>query len=263
MSPPSPCFEDMPAPDVALPAGYRLSFHENLDSTNCEALRLAGTGEGGGLWVWALSQTSGRGRLGRRWDSLSGNLFATLLLCPNCPQAQLAQLSFVAGLALHDAAIELARNADTRHFALKWPNDLLYDGMKLGGVLLESKPGPGVGPAVAMGFGLNLSAHPGATNYPATDLARHGISAAPAHALECLAAGCEEWLGAWNNGAGFSHIRDAWMARSLPLNAPLQVRLTDASSRGTFGGLDEDGALILILDDGTKKRITTGDVFPL
>lgn len=253
----------MSAPDVQFPAGYRLSVHEMLDSTNAEALRLACAGEEGGLWIWAHSQRAGRGRLGRHWDSVAGNLFATLLLRPDCRQTQLAQLSLVAGLALHDAAAGLLSSDMTRHLALKWPNDLLYDGMKLGGVLLESKGGEGGVPAVAMGIGLNLTAHPDGTDYPATDLARHGISATPARALESLAAACDDWLGVWNNGSSFAPIREAWMARSLPANAPLQVKLTASVSRGVYGGLDEDGALILVLDDGTKKRITTGDVFPL
>ncbi|GBE43157.1 bifunctional ligase/repressor BirA [bacterium BMS3Bbin10] len=253
----------MSTPDVLLPAGYRLCVHETLDSTNSEALRRAGAGEEGGLWVWAHSQRTGRGRLGRRWVSLAGNLFATLLLRPNCRQMHMAQLSLVAGLALHDAVAGLAERDILPHLALKWPNDLLHDGMKLGGVLLESKLSAGSVPAVAMGVGVNLAAHPDVTDYPATDLARHGISATPARVLEGLAAACDEWLGVWNDGSGFAHIREAWMARSLPANAPLQVKLTDSASRGIYGGLDEDGALILILDDGTKKRITTGDVFPL
>lgn len=253
----------MSTPDVTLPARYRLSVHEVLDSTNSEALRRADESEGGGLWVWAHTQRAGRGRLGRHWDSQAGNLFATLLLRPDCQQADLAQLSFVAGLALHDAAAALRDSGTPHNLALKWPNDLLCDGMKLGGVLLESKPGPHDLPAVAMGYGLNLTSHPDAAGYEATDLALHGIAATPVRALESLAAACDDWLGIWDNGSCFAKIRQAWMARALPVNAPLQVKLTDTVSRGVFGGLEEDGALILVLDDGTKKRITTGDVFPL
>jgi len=246
-----------------LPAGYRLSVYEKLDSTNSEALRQAGAGEEGGLWICARAQTSGRGRLGRRWESLAGNLFATLLLRPDCKQVHLTQLSLVAGLALHDAVAGLTTRNISQHLILKWPNDLLYKGMKLGGVLLESKVGKGGLPAVIMGFGLNLAKHPDEVDYRATNLAQHGVSTTPARALECLAAACDEWLGAWNNGAGFAHIREGWMRHTLPANTPLQVNLADAVSHGAYGGLDEDGALILILDGGIKKRITTGDVFPL
>ena len=253
----------MTASDIPLPTGYRLSVHESVDSTNSEVLRRAGEGEESGLWVWALSQTAGRGRLGRRWDSLAGNLFATLLLRPDCPPMCTAQLSLVAGLALHDAATYLSESDIAQHLALKWPNDLLYDGMKLGGILLESSVSKDGAPAVAMGIGLNLTAHPDATDYPATDLLQHGISATQARALECLAGACDQWLGIWSNGEGFAHIRESWMARSLPRNAPLQVKLTDRALQGAYGGLTEDGALILVLNDDSEKQITTGDVFPL
>jgi len=253
----------MTASDIPLPTGYRLSVHESVDSTNSEALRRADEGEEPGLWVWALSQTAGRGRLGRRWDSLAGNLFATLLLRPDCPPVRTAQLSLVAGLALHDAVTRLTGSDIARHLALKWPNDLLYDGMKLGGILLESSAGTDRASAVAMGIGLNLTAHPEATDTPATDLSQHGVSVTPERALECLASACDNWLGVWNNGAGFAHIRESWMARALPRNAPLKVKLSNSWVQGVYGGLTEEGALILVLDDGSEKQITTGDVFPL
>ncbi|MFQ5625552.1 MAG: biotin--[acetyl-CoA-carboxylase] ligase [Methyloligellaceae bacterium] len=253
----------MTASDIPLPAGYRLSAHESVDSTNSEALRRADEGEEPGLWVWALSQTAGRGRLGRRWDSLAGNLFATLLLRPDCQPMRTAQLSLVAGLALHDAVTCLSGSDIAQHLALKWPNDLLYDGMKLGGILLESNIGNDGVPAVAMGIGLNLTAHPDTTDTPATDLLQHGISATQARALECLSGACEKWLGIWSNGEGFAHIRESWMARSLPINTPLQIKLVDSRLQGAYGGLTEDGALILVLNDGSEKQITTGDVFPL
>lgn len=253
----------MAAPRIALPAGYNLSVHETLDSTNAQALRRAGAGVEPGLWVWARTQTAGRGRLGRRWDSLPGNLFATLLLRPECPAHCFAQLGFVAGVALHDAVLQMAQRACGQHLALKWPNDLLYDGMKLGGILLESTVSTDGACAVAMGIGLNLAAHPGAADMPATDLSQHGISVTPARALECLASACDNWLGVWNNGAGFTQIRDSWMARALPINTPLQIKLSDIWMQGAYGGLTEDGALILVLEDGSEKQITTGDVFPL
>lgn len=253
----------MSASEITLPSGYRLSIHETLDSTNAQALRRAGEGEEPGLWVWTLSQTAGRGRLGRRWDSLAGNLFATLLLRPDCPPQCTAQLSLVAGIALHDAVAHLADRDLGQHLVIKWPNDLLYDGMKLGGILLESTISKDGAPAVAMGVGLNLTAHPDTTDTPAADLLQHGISATPARALECLAAACDQWLGIWNNSEGFAQIRQYWMQRSLPRNVPLTVKLTDSQVQGAYGGLAEDGALILVLSDGSEKQITTGDVFPL
>lgn len=253
----------MAARDVTLPPGYRIAFFETLDSTNSEALRRAAAGEEGGLWVWAPAQTGGRGRLGRQWESESGNLFTSFLLRPDCEIKAAAQLAFVAGLALHTAAADLANGDIHVDFRLKWPNDLLCNGSKVGGILLESVNDAARGLAVIIGVGLNLASHPENTDFPATSLAQHDINATPAAALEHLAQACDKWLGIWRNGSGFADIRGAWMKASLPAGSSIQVRLSDRTVAGTLQGIDETGALRLLTDDGAEKRITTGDVFPL
>lgn len=250
----------MAVQDISLPNGYRLAFFEELDSTNSEALRQAGEGEAHGLWVWALSQGEGRGRLGRRWESLAGNLFASLLLRPDCSAMTAAQLGFVGGLALYDTVKGMGGEPV---ITLKWPNDLLCDARKAGGILLESTSDKSGAIAVVMGIGLNLSEHPQGTEYPATDLTQHGIETTPAEALERLAQACDRWLSVWSNGAHFGDIRTAWMERSLPVNAPLEVKLSDERLQGAYRGIDNEGALILALGDGGERRITTGDIFPL
>lgn len=253
----------MTGQDISLPRGYALAFFEQLDSTNSEALRQAGKGGAHGLWVWALSQDAGRGRLGRRWESLAGNLFASLLLRPDCPAMTATQLGFVGGLALYDTVKGLAGEGAELTFALKWPNDLLCNTRKTGGILLESTSDKTGAIAVVMGIGLNLSDHPRGTEYPATDLTRHGIETTPAEALESLAQACDHWLGAWDTGTGFEDIRAAWMERALPENTLIEVNLSDERLQGTYRGIDDEGALILALGDGGERRITTGDIFPL
>lgn len=263
MWPPNPFSEGMAVQDISLPKGYELDFYEQLDSTNSEALRQAAMGKAQGLWVWALLQGEGRGRLARRWESLAGNLFASLLLRPDCMAMTATQLGFVGGLALHDTVKGLAGEVAEPIIALKWPNDLLCDTRKTGGILLESTSDKSGAIAVVMGIGLNLCAHPQETEYPATDLTQHGIMATPAQALESLAQACDNWLGVWDNGAGFEDIRAAWMDRSLPANAPLEVKLAHERLQGAYRGIDKDGALMLALGDGGERRITTGDIFPL
>lgn len=253
----------MPAPAVSLPPGFRLDFHEKLDSTNSEALRRAAGGGTGGLWVWALGQDAGRGRLGRHWESLAGNLFASLLLRPECPPATASQLGFVAGLALHDTVAALRGPARAPVLQIKWPNDLLCAGKKAGGILLESTTDQSGRLAVVMGIGLNLAAHPQETGYGATSLAQHAVVAEPAGAFERLAQSCAKWLGVWNTGAGFANIRREWTGRALPPGTELEVRSPGGSLQGTFGGIDEDGGLILIQNSGAERRVTAGDVFPL
>jgi BirA family biotin operon repressor/biotin-[acetyl-CoA-carboxylase] ligase len=117
------------------PAGYRLSRHDELDSTRSEARRLAEGGEQGPLWIIAERQTAGRGRRGRVWETLSGNLAATLLLRPDAPANTIGQLSFAAALAVADTAAHFAPGAV---ITVKWPNDVLAEGRKLAGILLES-----------------------------------------------------------------------------------------------------------------------------
>ncbi|MHA1166023.1 MAG: biotin--[acetyl-CoA-carboxylase] ligase [Alphaproteobacteria bacterium] len=247
---------------ISLPEGYALSAHETLDSTNSEALRLAGEGASSGLWVWARSQSGGRGRLGRRWESLPGNLFASLLLLSESAPMQLAQLGFVAGLALHEAVSGLSKN--TLHsLILKWPNDLLLDGMKAGGILLESNAQKNGCQAVVIGIGLNLAAHPEIADYPTTDLAAHDIMTTPEAALEQLASAFDSWLSIWNSSVGFAEIRNAWSERAIAKNTPIRVKLADEILEGVYRGIDETGALMLEMPDGSKKSITTGDVFPL
>ncbi len=253
----------MPVQDISLPDGYALAVFEQLDSTNSEALRQAGKGEAHGLWVWAQAQNEGRGRLGRRWESLPGNLFASLLLRPDCVARTAAQLGFVGGLALYDTVKTLGNESTESVIALKWPNDLLCNARKTGGILLESITDKTGAIAVAMGIGLNLSDHPQGTEYPATDLSQHAFGATPDAALERLAHACHHWLGVWNEGAGFEDIRAEWMVRSLAVNAPLEVKLSDERLQGAYRGIDGEGALILALEDGGERRITTGDIFPL
>src|SRR6476646_7487966 len=117
-------------------AGVRLVAHEVLGSTNAEALSLARQGESGPLWVVADRQTAGRGRRGRAWISEPGNLYASLLLTDPAPAERWPQLSFVAALAVYDAVIAVA-SAFAPRLAIKWPNDLLLDGAKFAGVLIE------------------------------------------------------------------------------------------------------------------------------
>lgn len=247
---------------VALPENYRLQFHRELDSTNAEGVRLLAAGEPENLWVWALHQTGGRGRHGRTWQSLEGNLFASLLLRPRCNPTTASQLGFVGAVAVFDAAAVLAAERDV-DLKLKWPNDLLLNGEKAAGLLLESTSDNDGHLSVVIGVGLNLAAHPPDVPFPATDLACHGVQTTASEALQQLARTMAQWLAVWNEGHGFEAVRAAWDERSLSKGTPLQVRLPDERLNGSYQGLDENGGLILAQADGSERRITTGDVFPL
>ncbi len=254
----------MSPPAAALPPGYRAECLDTVDSTNSEARRRAAHGEAGDLWIRARTQTAGRGREQRHWESIDGNLFASLLLRPRCSVRHRPQLAFVAGLALFDTAEALGGAGVRDRLRLKWPNDLLLDGAKLGGVLIESvgTGGPAEG-AVVIGSGLNLASHPPETALTATSLAANGVPAPADAAFGELAHATAHWLERWSEGAGWADIRASWAASALAERAPIRVRTGADITAGTYGGIDEDGALILHTSSGETRKIMAGDVFPL
>ena len=246
-----------------LPSGYRLIFHEDINSTNTEALRLAAQGEDSGLWVWAARQSAGKGRAGRDWVSPPGNLFASLLLRPRVPLATVLQLSLVAGIAAHDALTGLVREQGRQlDIRLKWPNDILLGEAKLGGILLESASGVAgaAEPAVVIGTGVNLAYAPDNLDRPVASLAGAGCPVAPDAAFAALAWATAEWIARWQNGIGFDIIRAAWAERAQPVGQPISVNLGTGRISGTFLGIDEAGALRLSLASGEERRILAGDV---
>ncbi len=233
-----------------------------VDSTNAEAARLAAAGAPQ-TWILAGVQTGGRGRRGRVWSSPRGNFHATLLCYPQASAAEAALRSFAAALALHDALGALTGLPAA--FALKWPNDVLLNGGKVAGILLESA---GQGDRVthlAIGIGVNLIAapdpallDPGALR-PVTVLAETGHRIAPEVLLDRLApalAGWEERLAT----EGFAPLRTAWLARAARLGETVVARTQAETVTGTFTDLAADGALILTTPQG-RRAIPAADVF--
>jgi len=246
---------------AAVAAGYRLSVHDTLASTNAEALTLARGGERGPLWIAAREQTAGRGRRGNSWISPRGNLYATLLLTDPAPPECAPQLSFVAVLALHDATAACAP-ALPKALALKWPNDLLCGGVKLAGILIEGERTAGA-LAVAIGIGVNCQSHPAPTPYPVTDLKGEGAAVTVEALFEALTASMAKRLAQWRRGAGFTEIRADWIARAAGIGGDMRARLPDREIIGRGEGLDEQGRLLLRLPDGSLQAIAAGEVFPM
>ena len=223
-----------------------------IDSTNEEARRRAEAGEPGPLWITAARQTAGRGRRGRTWQMAEGNLAATLLL--RCG-GDAAQLSFVAALAVADLAAHFAPAAN---IAVKWPNDVLADGRKLAGILLEAGQHPA--PWIAIGMGVNLTAFPPGTEFPATAIAALGVvPPSPDAALAVLMDRFAHWHHRWRE-EGFAPLRAAWLARAQGLGNPIRARLPHEERRGLFEGIDASGALLLREGAGVTA-IQAGEVF--
>ncbi len=171
-----------------------------------------------------------------------------------------AELSFVTALAVHDAVA----STGVAGLALKWPNDLLVNDAKVSGILIESAPGPAgspqAGPLLAIGIGINISAAPDDTPYPATCLMAHGVTLTPLELLARLAQAFVDRTGQWEAGAGFDRIREDWLARARGVGGPITVRLHDEVIEGEFVSLDGEGALEIRTGDMVRK-ISAGDVF--
>jgi BirA family transcriptional regulator, biotin operon repressor / biotin---[acetyl-CoA-carboxylase] ligase len=208
-------------------------------STNDDAAKAAREGAVEGTLIWARRQTKGRGRRGRCWVSPEGNLHLSIILRPDVPPMRAGETAFVAALASADACKSLAPNSNIR---CKWPNDILVDGRKVGGLLVESSILAGRIEWLVVGVGINLASHPDGMEFPATHLARH---AGKAVAVE----------------EGLVAIRAAWLQSAAGLGDPIRVRLDEEELFGTFVGLDSDGALKLSFPDGSQRRIMAGDVF--
>ena len=257
---------DNEAPSLQLPSPYRLVELESVDSTNAEAKRLAEAGAEDFTIVWAKRQTAGRGRRGRAWVSAEGNLYFSILLRLPYPARNVMQLGFVAANAVADAVQVAAPPGTFVH--VKWPNDVLVEGKKIAGILMEAEidmNAPEHLKWLVLGIGINVANHPPNrdTEYPATSLAGEGVVGDGLNVealLDTLAKRFLAGLVTWRN-LGFGPIRLHWLVRAKGLGGKVSVRLPNETLHGIFAALDEDGALILHLDDRPNRRITAGDVF--
>jgi len=235
---------------------------QDTESTNLEALKLYKNGTKAPFWTRSDTQSAGKGRRGREWTSAAGNLYASAVYPWSGAIADAAKLSFVAALAVcRTLEVYELTNAPQ----LKWPNDVLINGAKISGILLEN-----IGQAVIIGIGINLVSHPENTDYPATNLLEH-ISPEALNDAETIFTGAAIMLPLlakeFDDGfkqftsEGFTPIREAWLSRARGLGGDVTVRLADEEFTGQAVNLLDNGALRVRLADGTIRDVHAGDVF--
>jgi len=238
------------------PAGYDRVVLAETDSTNAEARRRGATLPGP-CWILALKQSNGRGRRGRPWFDPPGNFAASLVMRLDEPPARMALRSFVAALALHDALKTLTGLEDA--FSLKWPNDLLLNGGKLSGILLESEP-QGV---LIVGIGVNLRATPPADYdalFPPVALrVETGHDISPEVLLDHLASSFADWEHRLRVQS-FAPLRTAFLQRAARMGKRIQARTPSATYEGRFEDIDETGALVLETPTG-RIQVPAADVY--
>ncbi|HEV7718532.1 MAG TPA: biotin--[acetyl-CoA-carboxylase] ligase [Arsenicitalea sp.] len=242
-------------------AGHRLEHVAEIGSTNAELVARARAGELGPLWLVSDVQTSGKGRNTRHWVSPRGNLYASLLLTDPAPSTHIAELSFVLSLALRDAVLAAAHLHDDPALALKWPNDLMVEGQKTAGLLLEGGQVGGMSFVVA-GFGVNIVSHPDGTTHKAIHLAAAGHILDRDSLIAALSDSVASRLAQWDRGAGFARLRTSWLTYAYGRGQPMRVNTLAESFEGVFETIDAGGRLVVKTPDG-ERIISAGEVFAL
>ena len=241
------------------PEGTDRIILDSVDSTMSEAARRAPS-LARPTWIMARHQTSARGRRGKTWENPTGNFAATFVFRPDATAGDAALRSFSAATALFEA---LAFSVDRDSLTLKWPNDVLLNGGKVAGILLESTGTQGGIDWLAIGFGVNLVAVPEGVRdaaFPPVSLAGEGgESVEPEEFLSLLAThmATEEKIFA---KLGFAPIREKWLRHAARLGEVISVRRTRDEVTGRFETVDPLGQLVLQTPNG-QVAIPAGDVF--
>ncbi len=242
---------------------FDIDLLASCDSTNAVLLSRAEAGAPSGTVVIAEEQTAGRGRRGRSWFSSPGDSLTFSLLWRFAPGTAPAGLSLAVGVAVARALQKVpagTQSAGAGETALKWPNDILTGGRKLGGILVELVPG--APHAAVIGIGINLHLPAGMPEEVRAASAALNANGAAPDANDLYAALLAELLITLDTfaSAGFAAIRPEWIARHAFQDA--RIRLTTdfgPPSEGICRGVDTDGALLLEID-GRIERILSGEV---
>ncbi len=232
---------------------WRLQIHEVLPSTSTLCRTLAAEGEPDGLAVLARRQSQARGTRGRGWETPAGNLALSVLMRPTFAPRDAAQISLLAGVATAETVAHYLPPGP--NLALKWPNDLLLDGAKLSGILVESHGNGATVDWVVLGIGVNLTHAP---ILPDRRTARLPVAPDVEEFAQALLARLGHWMEVAAD-VGFAPVRQAWRGFALPLGSMMSVKLGGVEHAGTFAGLGEDGGLMLEIE-GVMRNFTAGDV---
>ncbi|MFH1010305.1 MAG: biotin--[acetyl-CoA-carboxylase] ligase [bacterium] len=243
--------------------GREIVFIQEIDSTNRWLLEKETEFHLAGATVVANHQTAGRGRHGRRWEDVPGkSLLFSVLLRPGKDSSPLGFLSLAAGLAIAEATIRICR-CPAKRVQLKWPNDVLIDGFKVAGILMESVSAGGE-PRVVVGIGVNLwqEQHelPQECRVPASSLQLLlPASFSREELLTQILLELENLYDLFQEGR-MEEIRRRWLAFSSPLGMAMSVEVPQAVARGIFEGIGKEGQLLLRESNGALREIYSGEI---
>ena len=230
---------------------YTIYDYLELESTNDLAMQLLNNNNlKHNEIILARKQTIGRGRYGKRWVSPSGNLYFSLIIDKKDNLATMSNLAFLSIVALGNTLIKLDNNINIQY---KWPNDLIKDNKKIAGILLESSKFN----SIIIGIGINIVSYPKDIEYDAGKL---GIKIRIEDLLTKIIDNFDILYNKWID-FGFTPIKNQWIEKAYNLNKVTCVNLNNKKITGIFQDIDDQGNLVLRLDDGSLKLISSGEVY--
>ncbi|WP_434732594.1 biotin--[acetyl-CoA-carboxylase] ligase [Wolbachia endosymbiont of Zygogramma bicolorata] len=231
--------------------GFHIHHYKEVSSTNEEALDLIDKGISNETVIIADKQTEGRGRTGKSWISPEGNLYASLIINQETDVSKLTELTFVTALAVGNTLLSFISDSNVQH---KWPNDILIDGKKISGILLEKRSNSNW---LIIGIGINVNHAP----LPGTTcISNYGESVSNIDLLKELIINFNKLRKQWLFD-GFYAIREMWLKKAFKMNKQISVKLADKLYEGIFADIDKSGKLVLQQKDGSLIYFDAGELF--
>jgi BirA family biotin operon repressor/biotin-[acetyl-CoA-carboxylase] ligase len=234
---------------------------DSVSNTNEELKAMARDGAKSMTMLCAKEQTAGRGRHGREWKSKAGNLHASILL-RGIPQEKAHELVFIAALAVVETVESFLFDQEV---TLKWPNDVLVDGKKIAGILLESEISGSDLDFVVIGIGLNVAATPEGLDGMATSFKDFETQVDLSEVKQLLGEAFTEYLEIWldsSEAGGFERIGNLWMQYAAFLDKEISVKLPQGEVRGIFKGMNAKGEMILE-KAGVENLYSSAEIFEI
>ena len=231
--------------------GYVVHHYDIVDSTSTVCQKDLYQKSGYKMAIIANEQGAGRGRLGSTWQSMQGNLMTTVILPLKEDKSVWSDFSFITALAISDCVSMFIDNAKVE---IKWPNDVLVNGAKISGVLLEAYEH-----TLCIGVGLNVLSAPIIGKYSTTCLISHGADVDKNTLLSLLLERIDVWYNAWKL-SGLDGILPIYRARLRGVNKKITIRTLHETYDGVFKGVDATGQAVLEFADGDVKKFTAGEI---
>ncbi len=225
---------------------FNIHYFQEIGSTNSHLLQKAQINQANEFDVIVSDiQTKGRGRKNRQWQSYKDNLHFSFLVKPTINIDKISQLSLLCAVALGKSLEEVFMQSNIKaKINYKWPNDLLIDGKKIAGILLESSISQSKCQFIAIGIGFNIAKNPQSSIFASTNLKALGLEVDKINFLKSFLEHFESLYQSWLN-FGFENIKKIWLKKAFKLNQELELSIDDKKTKGIFIGLDELGNLLL------------------